>query len=959
MAPDDLFTRDEVLGGLPARRAASTLFLVESRTAYLADQSRQSTNFLVSENAARRRDLVFLEAFTEGREPPLTPTIHDLERFAPRWAPLVPPNAAIRAAMAHMLGRKYTFTRAAVPRLRAAMGLDDDAVAAAYRRQYREDLAGIYAARLGIAQRLRVVWSALSARVDALPPFWLTFLLTVAFSFSQAFLALPTGVASIGAIRGVVLVVAIGLVNVLTMACMAEACARSGEFRYGKAFVARLLTGFLGSEASVFFSVITALRTLLVTLAGSIGIAVTLAASTGIRPEIWVAAVAAAELYYLSRKSPNVTITTMLSLLGVNLVLFLLITASTLGRIDAANLLPASLGVAPGASFDARLLKLVFGVIVMLYCGHVYVVQCAKIVLPRDPSARALIRGSVAGTAVLIAIFTVWVLAVNGVVPGERLAREAGTALPSLAERIGPAVQVLGTVLVVMLLGMSCLKTSTVLFNLVQERLPTQVRAIVTMPRRRGDLLFEPRGASADGLRLGVRYLGLVEGLVRLLVDTQCGGHVEQTEVAVAKTWDAAELLARLQAKPAGALRLDVLDAEADAIRVRVSTTLRLAAGGDWGHGERHPGDVAELDDSLRGMATWLLRRGEAKPSEVARERGGAPEAARATLEALAAQGFVERVDAGADPRYRSRLAIRRGRQMPDAIWTALGDPAPARAGAEAGRPSRMFLSAWGVALSDIGQFVASASPILLVAILAEALLLTGSASFAGVLGFGGIIANSMTAGIFPVLLLLASRRKGDSVPDTVYRLLGHPAFAIGIYGVSVLNLFLHGLVIYREVWTRACALTFGVVVIVVTARIMRRGAFAWRSVVEVREDLREGGRGIVTVISGGRPLAAEVTLARSEGEEVRRGDVVTVPAMSKLNGVTVRLPAGPAQEVKVWVHRITADGTTQGLPALVEVRAGGEAQRFNLALSNGQAVATIGGAACVVGIAFRGADEA
>ena len=91
-----------------------------------------------------------------------------------------------------MLARKYRFTRDAVPRLRAALALDDAAVAQAYRRQYREDLAAIYAPRLGAVDRLRLASSALSARLDVLPPFWLTFLLTIAFSFSQAFLALPT-----------------------------------------------------------------------------------------------------------------------------------------------------------------------------------------------------------------------------------------------------------------------------------------------------------------------------------------------------------------------------------------------------------------------------------------------------------------------------------------------------------------------------------------------------------------------------------------------------------------------------------------------------------------------------------------------------------------------------------------------------------------------------------------------
>src|SRR5215470_2981679 len=158
---------------------------------------------------------------------------------------------------------------------------------------------------------LRWGWAELSARVDALPPFWLTFGLTIAFSFSQAFLALPTGVARVGALPGVALVVAIGLVNVLTMACMAEACARNGDFRYGRAFIGRLVSNYLGMEASALFSATTAMLTFLAMLAGSIGIGLTLATFTGIRAEAWMVLLVLVELYYLSRKSSTVTVTTM------------------------------------------------------------------------------------------------------------------------------------------------------------------------------------------------------------------------------------------------------------------------------------------------------------------------------------------------------------------------------------------------------------------------------------------------------------------------------------------------------------------------------------------------------------------------------------------------------------------------------------------------------------------------
>jgi hypothetical protein len=951
MAPDELFTRDEVLGGLPARRAAATLFLIESRAAHLKDRSRRAADFLLSEDAERRRDLTFLEAFSGGREPPGTLRIQDLERFAPQWAPLVPAQPPLRAAVAHMLGRKYRFTHADVARVRAALGLDDEAVQRAYRRQYREELSAIYAARTRPIDRLRTAWGALSTRIDALPPFWLTFALTIAFSFSQAVLALPTGIAGMGVGPGLGLVIAVGVVNVLTMACMAEACARNGDFRYGRAFVGRLVTGYLGAEASLVFSIVAALRTFLVTLAGSLGIGLTLAASTGVPAGLWIAALTAIEIYYLSRRSSKVTIATMLALLGVNLGLFLGITLFALRAIDSANFTTAA------AAADPSVLRLVIGVVVMLYIGHVYLIQCAKIVLPRDPSARALIRGSVAGTSVLVAIFATWVLAVNGVVSADRLAREAGTALPSLAERIGPAVSVLGSFLVVVLLGMSCLRTTTVLFNLVQERLPSRLRVVLTLPRRRGDLLFEPRRAQG-GVRIGVRYLGLSEGHARLRVDAQSDGAVQRAEVVVTDTWDAAEVFARFDAPDArDALTLEVLAADPDAVRLRVVTTMSARTSGDWSPGDASLIAATELPEALRELVTWLTRRGEATTSEVVRERGAEAGQVHAMLDEVLALGFVERVDDGPDPRYRIRLGARRRREVPSDIWTALGAPAPAEPTQARRLRHDPRLAVRNLVKSEAGQFAISMSPIVLVFLLAESMLLTGSASFAGVLGFGGIVANSLTSAIFPVLLLVASRRKGDYEPGAVYRLIGHPVFTASVYGLSVANLFVHGLVIYRDPWARGCALLFGTLVIVVTIRMTRAGAFARRAVIELRNDSREGGRSVVTVMSEGRPLPAEVTVALPEGDRITRASAVDLPALSKLTTVTVRLPAGRARELKVWVHRVTTGGTSEALSALVDVQRGAETEHFDMKLAGGQAVTRTNGTDCVVRITLLAAD--
>ena len=127
MPSDDLFTREEALTGLPAKRARTLLFLIESRTAHLTARSRQVTIPIVTERTTEELDLAFLEAFALGREPPVRVTIQDVERYASQWAHLVPENPRVRAAVANFLGQKYDLTYQAVPGTRAALGLDAEA----------------------------------------------------------------------------------------------------------------------------------------------------------------------------------------------------------------------------------------------------------------------------------------------------------------------------------------------------------------------------------------------------------------------------------------------------------------------------------------------------------------------------------------------------------------------------------------------------------------------------------------------------------------------------------------------------------------------------------------------------------------------------------------------------------------------------------------------------------------
>src|SRR5713101_3257511 len=152
--------------------------------------ARRAMELFLTERSARERDLAFLEAFALGRNPPLRPTIQDLERHAPQWTSLVPENPQLRAALAHLLGEKYDFTFQAVPGIRATLGLDQEAVQGAYQRLYRHPLETIFASRTSLFSRLRWVWAAIATWLESLPPFWTVFALTLTETVGATILAL-------------------------------------------------------------------------------------------------------------------------------------------------------------------------------------------------------------------------------------------------------------------------------------------------------------------------------------------------------------------------------------------------------------------------------------------------------------------------------------------------------------------------------------------------------------------------------------------------------------------------------------------------------------------------------------------------------------------------------------------------------------------------------------------------
>ncbi len=725
-------SREELLGGglAPGRRATSLLFAIESRTARLVMQSYQSTALHLTAEAFEKPEQAYLEALAEGRDLPVQPTIQDLELHAPDWALLVSDaHAGVRAALAQQLGEKYVFARQAVPALREALGLDAEAVGEEYQRLYGQPLSSIYSRQITVLDRARWAWTSVAKRLDALPPFWMA--LTMTLIIGGVTLALPIAAAGIGALPSIVLIILVGLISALTISAMAETVTRSGDIRYGNAFIGRVVTNYLGKFSSSILSTVLTAFSFGLLLVFYLGVATTLEDATTLPTELWMGVLFLVSLYFLSRGSLNVTMALTIVITIANLSLLLILSLLAFTQLDLNNLLSVNLPWLNDQPFDPSVWSAIIGVILGTYSAHIWVVVFGKMNLQRDPSGRSLTRGHAVGIVCGMAMNSIWVLAVNGAIPPEVLANQSGTALAPLTALLGPAVGVLGAVFVVLSMGLGLIQFSLALFNLAGER-----------------------------------------------------------------------------------------------------------------------------------FASW--------------------------------------------------------RAMPQ---------------------------------SPQVRFLLSLSPVLLVFLVAEWLSISNTGSFTGLLGLLGVLVDSLMAGIFPVLLLVASRRKGELVPEVVHRLLGHPVLLVAIYLLYLAILLFYGLVIWQNPFQRILGVFVALLMLGVTFHLIRSGGLAPRLVVELREDQRREGRSLFAITAGGQPATADVSLGYGTGGQQVKAFGGDIPDFDSLRAVSFQLSVPGACELKVWVHKLTPEDISEALPASLTVNCDGDPQEFDITEYGGQVVLPLTGGACRVEI--------
>ncbi|MDP8904011.1 MAG: hypothetical protein M3N29_01620 [Chloroflexota bacterium] len=477
-------SRDELLGGMPARRASTVLFAIENLTNQLVARSRRALARYLPAESARDRERQFIDAVSGGREAQKRPRIQDIERYAGEWAHMVPDVADIHAALLGQMASRYPLDRARCRRIRAALAADSPAVAQAYRRQFGREIDSAWQPQIGWRERLRWWRAGVAERLETMPPFWMAFSLTLTETVGGGMLALPIALAGVGVPAGVMLLGVFGLISIVTIATLVEAIVRDGTMRYGNGYFGQLVENRLGRPGGLAIGVAMYALNAVSLLVAMTGFGTVLAEQTGVSALIWVGLLFVAILFVLRRESLDATIAAAL-LIGI-CILVLAGGMIVLGLLNVRPELVAGAGAgvpaAGGEAGGGSIIALVFGVLLFVFFGHTSAGNAARQVLRRDPSGRTLLWGNVAAMVVAAVIYWLFIVAVNGSVPAERLAAETGTAVTPLAEVAGPAVGVLGSIYVLLSLGIGAVFVSLGLYLQTIEQ--TARRVALTGPLR-------------------------------------------------------------------------------------------------------------------------------------------------------------------------------------------------------------------------------------------------------------------------------------------------------------------------------------------------------------------------------------------------------------------------------------------------------------------------------------------
>jgi amino acid permease len=237
-------------------------------------------------------------------------------------------------------------------------------------------------------------------------------------------------------------------------------------------------------------------------------------------------------------------------------------------------------------------------------------------------------------------------------------------------------------------------------------------------------------------------------------------------------------------------------------------------------------------------------------------------------------------------------------------------------------------------------QFLVSLAPIFLLFILVEWMLIVKRTSFTGLLGIVGVFLIPILGGIFPVLMLAASRRKGDYIPKPSISIMGNPLVLMIVYLLYLGSIFVYGFFIWDNPVQRAIAIGTGVMILIFTYLTFQRGAYTSRVVIELKvEELDTTERATLALVDAGKPLTGRFKLVYANEEHSSQGNEVAAASFKQLRKIFIEFSSPTSKEMKVWLHRITPLGSSEPLNATLQIDHGDAPIEAQLDPRSGQVI--------------------
>lgn len=253
--------------------------------------------------------------------------------------------------------------------------------------------------------------------------------------------------------------------------------------------------------------------------------------------------------------------------------------------------------------------------------------------------------------------------------------------------------------------------------------------------------------------------------------------------------------------------------------------------------------------------------------------------------------------------------------------------------------------------MTDRIQNGLATAPVVAIGLVVLWLLWTGQGSFTDSYSFMGVITVPLLAGIFPLLLLIATRRRGDYVPASAWPGFEHPVILTVLFLVFWGSVLVHGLWIWTDPLPRFAALLTSLGILVLTWRILRRGALRPLTVIEVRTNSDGSGNARFQIVRRGTLHTTALHVDRHSSSETRHEAEGEIAAIQQVNALLFHLPSHPSTALKIWLHTVSEIGHSTGLAARIALHEAGNRRDFTMQSSHGQLYIPLSGKSCQVEI--------